>query len=59
MGLFLTAAAGLIVWIVLWAIGWKSFDAFMITVLMVVIAATLRMLAPYRPGSRPGPDGPG
>jgi len=59
MGLFLTLTVGLIVWIVLWAIGVKSFDAFMITALMVVIAATLRMLAPYLPGNRPGPDGPG
>ena len=32
MGLLLTTIAGLVVWIVLWAIGVKSFDAFLITV---------------------------
>ena len=46
MGLLLTTIAGLVVWIVLWAIGVKSFDAFMITMLMVVIAATFRVFAP-------------
>ena len=43
---------GLIIWLVLWAIGAKAFDAFMITVLIVLVAATLRMLAPYLPGNR-------
>ena len=40
MGLFLTTTAGLVVWIVLWAIGVKSFDAFLITVVMIILAAT-------------------
>jgi len=53
MGLLLTTIAGLVVWIVLWALGVKSFDAFMITVLMVVIAATARIFAPFLPGNRP------
>ena len=43
MGLLLTTTAGLVIWIVLWAIGVKSFDAFLITLLMVVIAATVRV----------------
>ena len=38
MGLFLTTCAGLVIWIVLWALGVKSFDAFLITLLMVIIA---------------------
>ena len=46
MGLLLTTIAGLVVWIVLWSIGVKSFDAFMITILMIVIAATARVFAP-------------
>ena len=53
MGLLLTTIAGLVVWIVLWALGVKSFDAFMITVLMVVIAATARIFTPFLPGNRP------
>lgn len=56
MGLLLTTIAGLIIWIVLWAIGVKSFDAFLITLGMVVVAATLRIVAPYLPGNRPDLD---
>jgi len=41
------------VWIVGWALGIsKSFDIFMITMAIVVLAATARILAPYLPGSR-------
>ena len=36
MGFVLTAVFGFIVWIVLWALGSKSFDAFMITALIIV-----------------------
>jgi hypothetical protein len=53
MGLLLTLIAGLVLWIVLWAIGVKSFDAFMITILMVVIAMAWRIFSPYLPGKRP------
>jgi hypothetical protein len=52
MGLLLTFIAGLVVWIVLWAIGVKSFDAFMITVAMVFVAVALRMISPFLPGNR-------
>jgi len=56
MGLLLTTIAGLIIWIVLWAVDVKSFDAFLITLGMVIVAATLRIVTPYLPGNRPGPD---
>jgi hypothetical protein len=56
MGLFLTTCAGLVIWIVLWALGVKSFDAFLITILMVLVAATARIVTPYLPGNRPDPD---
>ena len=52
MGLVVATTLGLVIWLVLWAIGGKAFDAFMITVLIVLVAATLRMLAPYLPGNR-------
>ena len=52
MGLIVATTAGLILWLVLWALGVKAFDAFMITVLIAVVAATARMLAPYMPGNR-------
>ena len=52
MGLFLTTCAGLILWIVLWAIDVKSFDAFLITLAMVLVAATARIISPFLPGNR-------
>jgi hypothetical protein len=53
MGLLLTLTFGLILWIVLWALGAKGFDALMITMLLVLIAATARLITPYLPGNRP------
>ena len=57
MGLLLTTIAGLVVWIVLASLGVKSFDAFLITILMVIVAATVRIFSPYLPGNRPDEDG--
>jgi hypothetical protein len=52
MLLFLTTVVGLVIWIVLWAIGVKSFDAFLITILLVLLAATWQLVSPYLPGDR-------
>jgi hypothetical protein len=52
MGVVLATTFGLIIWLVLWAIGAKAFDAFMITVVIALVAVTLRMLTPYLPGNR-------
>jgi hypothetical protein len=51
MGLLLTTTAGLIVWIVLWALGIKGFDAFMITAALILIGAAMRILIPFLPGT--------
>jgi hypothetical protein len=52
MGLVLTTTFGLVVWIVLWAFGAKAIDAFLITVVVVVVGATVRMLTAHLPGHR-------
>jgi hypothetical protein len=52
MGLLLTLTAGLVIWVILWATGTKSLDAFFIPALLVVIAAAVQMLAPHMPGRR-------
>jgi len=57
MGLLLTTTAALVVWIVLWAIGVKSFDAFLISIAMILIAATAHVFAPYLPGNRDEREG--
>lgn len=38
---------GLVFWIVAWSLGVKAFDAFMVTVLLTLIAVTARMVMPY------------
>jgi hypothetical protein len=57
MGVLLTLIAGLVVWIVLWAIGAKSFDAFLITMVMMIVAAAAHFVWPTLPGNR-DPDRP-
>ncbi len=52
MGILLTLIAGLVIWIVLWSIGVKSFDAFMLTMLIIILAAGTRMLLPHLPGNQ-------
>ncbi len=39
--------AGLVFWICGWAFGLKSFDAFLVAVLLVVAASTVRIAAPF------------
>jgi len=46
----LATTAGVIVWIVLWSLGAKSFDAFMLTVLIMVLAVGARVVSAYLPG---------
>jgi hypothetical protein len=52
MGLLLTTIAGLVVWIVLWSIGVKGFDSFLLAVVMITIAAAARIIWPFLPGNR-------
>ena len=50
-GLVLTTTFGLVIWIVLWALGAKAFDSFLITVVIVLVGATRAMLDAYLPGN--------
>ena len=52
MGLVLTAGAGLCIWIIVWSLNVSGRDAFMITLLMVLIAIGIRNLLPFLPGRR-------
>jgi hypothetical protein len=45
---------GLVVWVVLWAVGVKSFDALLVTLAIVLLAGTARILAGYL--RSPDPD---
>jgi hypothetical protein len=50
MGLVLATTFALIIWIVLWAIGLKSLDGFLVATVIIILAATVRILQPYLPG---------
>jgi hypothetical protein len=52
MGFILTVTAGLVVWVVLWALGAKGFDAFLLTASIVLVGAALKILTGYLPGRR-------
>lgn len=48
MGVLVSLAVGLVIWLVLWAIGGaKPFDAFLIPLFLVVVGATLHIAKPY------------
>jgi len=51
MGLALTATFAFCLWVFLWAIGVKSFDAILITLLILVIAGTIKSLGKFLPGA--------
>ncbi|HEY2283522.1 MAG TPA: hypothetical protein VGH60_08240 [Solirubrobacteraceae bacterium] len=52
MGLVLTTTAGLVIWVVLWALGAKGFDAFMLATAIILVGATLKLISAYLPGHR-------
>jgi len=52
MGLIFSATAGFVLWIVLWSIGVKSFDAFLLTTFIIVLTAGTRILLPHLPGNQ-------
>jgi hypothetical protein len=52
MGLIAATATGLVIWVVLWAIGLKAFDAFLIVLVIILLTAVARSLTTYLPGRR-------
>jgi hypothetical protein len=47
MAVLVTLTVGLVWWIAAWSLGIKAFDAFLLTIFMVVVAATARIYGPY------------
>jgi hypothetical protein len=52
MGLVLTTAVGLCIWIILWSLNVSGLDAIMIAIVMVLIAIGINNLLPFLPGRR-------
>jgi hypothetical protein len=58
MIILVALTVGLVWWIVAWAFGMKSFDAFLLTAAMLVTAAAIVLLRPFvdrMRGREPGP----
>lgn len=51
MGFAAATIAAFLIWIVLWSLGAKGFDAFMVTTLVILVAATVKIGIGYLPGS--------
>jgi hypothetical protein len=47
MGVLVALAVGLVFWISAWSFGIKAFDAFLVTLALVVGAATMRLFRPF------------
>jgi hypothetical protein len=45
---------GLVIWVVLWATGFKAFDAFLLTAAIVLLTVVARTLMTHLPGRRQG-----
>jgi len=52
MGFIITITSGLVAWIVLWSIGVKGFDAFLIAAVIILAGASLKILSGYLPSRR-------
>lgn len=46
MGVIVTTTVGLVIWIVLWALGVSGFDSILVVVGLVLIATMLRNVVP-------------
>ncbi|WP_320672719.1 hypothetical protein [Patulibacter defluvii] len=55
MGLIYSVTFSVLVWMVLWALGWKIMDATLIAVGIILIATMVNRALAYLPG-RGGPD---
>jgi uncharacterized membrane protein len=51
MGMVLATTFGMILWIVLWALFGKGFDAFLVTMAVLLVGASFRILVRYLPGT--------
>jgi predicted PurR-regulated permease PerM len=50
MGVIVATTVGLVVWIVLWALGVKAFDSAILAAAIVLVVATMRIALRYVPG---------
>jgi len=51
MGLALTAALAFCLWVLLWGLGTSGLDGMLITLVILVIGATVKSLGKFLPGA--------
>ena len=56
MVLFLATILGLVIWVVLFFLGAKALESFLITLLVILLAATWNLASRYLPGRRPNEE---
>jgi hypothetical protein len=49
MAMTLWTTAALVIWLVLWSIGQKAMDSFILAALIIIVGATLEILKRYLP----------
>ena len=47
MKILVALTVGLVIWIVLWALGTKALDSFLITIALVLIAVVVQLTEPW------------
>ncbi len=47
MSVLVAFTVGLVIWMVMWSLGVKAFDAFMVTAAITLLAATFRLTKPF------------
>ena len=47
MSVLVALTVGLVFWIIAWTFGIKAFDAFLVTLLLVISAAAVRAISPF------------
>ena len=47
MSVLVALTVGLVIWITAWAFGIKAFDAFLLTIFITVVAATVVIVKPF------------
>jgi hypothetical protein len=52
MALIVTGTAGLVLWIVLWALNVSGFDGMLIAIAMVLVVLGVRNVVPYLTGRK-------
>jgi hypothetical protein len=50
MGMVLATTFGMVLWIILWALFGKGLDAFLVTMVVLIVGASGRILVRYLPG---------